>query len=368
MPSRPGRRAVASLLAAAALFLTAACGGSTDTPGGIDISSGSHHLNLVAFSAGKPAFDVEIPLFRKTHPDIGFSQSYGASGDQSRKVVRHVPVDVVNFSVQPDVTRDVSAGLIDKNWESARPNKSVPFTSLVVIVVRQGNPKGIHDWADLLKPGVDVITPNPASSGSAKWNLMAPYAAASDGGRNPKAGQAFLKELIGKHIHISPSSGRDATTAFEAGQGDVLLSYESEAVMLQKQNKKAGLAPVEYLIPPQSIRIDLPVTVVNSSRDLAAANTFVDFLYTAQAQRALPAGGFRPVDPAIIAQTRDEFAAQPQFLWTVEQLGAELGKGTAGKTVSGKRLTKDLTGWPAVDNALFSANGVVTKLYQAGGQ
>lgn len=366
MLSRPRRRAVVILLTAASALIVAACGGSTDVPHGIDISSGSQHLNLVAFSSAKPAFDVEIPLFRKSHPDIGFSQSYGASGDQSRKVVRHVPVDVVNFSVQPDVTRDVSAGLIDKNWETARPDKSVPFTSLVVIVVRKGNPKGIHDWADLLKPGVDVVTPNPASSGSAEWNLMAPYAAESDGGKNPKAGAAYLKELITKHIHVRPGSGRDATTAFEAGQGDVLLSYESEALMLQKQNKAAGLAPVEYLIPPQSFRIDLPVTVVNTSKSLAAANTFVDFLYSAAAQRALPTGGFRPTDPAIIAQTKAEFPEQPQYLWTVEQLGAQLGKGTAGTTVSGKKLTKDLTGWPAVVNTLFSAKGVVTKLYGGG--
>lgn len=354
-----------ALLLAAVL---AACGGSTDEPGGIDISSGSRHLNLVAFSAAKPAFDQLIPLFRKEHPDIGFSQSYGASGDQSRKVVRHVPVDVVNFSVEPDVTRDVKAGLIDDDWDTVHPNHGVPFTSAVVMVVRQGNPKGIHDWSDLLKPGVDVVTPNPASSGSAKWNLMAPYAWASDGGRNPQAGVDFVKKLIKQHTHVSPNSGRDATTAFQAGQGDVLLSYESEAVMLQKQNKAAGLKPVEYFIPPQSFRIDLAVATVNTSTDAAAAKDFVTFLYSDAAQRALPTAGFRPVVPAVVAQTAGQFTAQPQKLWTTDELGAELGRGTAGKTVSGKKLTKDLKGWPAVDAALFGDKGSISKIYTSGGK
>lgn len=351
-------------MAIALASLLAACGGgSTDVPHGVDISSGKYHVNLVAFSAAKPAFDVAIPLFRKTNPDVGFSQSYGASGDQSRKVARHVPVGVVNFSVQPDVTRDVKAGVIDSGWEKAHPNNSVPFTSLVVIVVRPGNPKGIHDWSDLLKPGVDVVTPNPASSGSAKWNLLAPYSAESNGGKEPAKGLDYVKKLVSQHTTISPSSGRDATAAFQSGQGDVLLSYESEAVMLQRQNIKDHKPVAEYFIPPQTFRIDLPVATVKTADDREAAERFVNFLFSTDAQRALPDAGFRAVDPTIAAETAGKFASQPQQVWTVDQLGAELGKGTAAKNKG-----KDLKGWPAVDAALFGDKGAITAAYKAGGK
>jgi sulfate/thiosulfate-binding protein len=360
VPHRRRRTQVLGALLAALSLVVAACGGgSTDVPHGVDISSGSRHVNLIAFSAAKPAFDALIPLFRKDHPDIGFRQSYGASGDQSRKVARHVPADVVNFSVQPDVTRVVKAGLIDKNWETAHPNNSVPLSSVVVIVVRPGNPKGIHDWNDLLRPGIDVVTPNPASSGSAKWNLLAPYAAVSNGGKDPKKGVDFVRKLITDHTTISPSSGRDATAAFDAGQGDVLLSYESEAVMLRKQNRADGKRPAEYFIPPETFRIDLPVATVKTSDDRAAADEFLNFLFSAQAQRALPAAGFRPTDKAIAAETASAFPARIDHLWTIAELGAQLGQGTAAKNGG-----KDLKGWPAVDKALFSDNGAITVAYQ----
>ncbi|MET9329321.1 sulfate ABC transporter substrate-binding protein [Tsukamurella sp. NPDC003166] len=346
-----------------AVVLTACGGGSTDVPHGVDISSGRYQVKLVAFATPKPVFDQTIPLFRESNPDIGFSQSYGASGDQSRKVARHVPADVVNLSVAPDVTRIVKAGLIDKDWEKAYPRKSVPFTSVVAVVVRPGNPKGIHDWADLLKPGVEVVTPNPASSGSAKWNLLAPYAALSNGGQDPAKGLAFVKELIRDHTKVSPGSGRDATAAFQSGQGDVLLSYESEAVLLQRQSVKDGTPKPEYFIPPQSFRIDLPVAVVKTSEAPDAAKKFVDFLFSPEAQRAIPASGFRSGDPAIAAETAHLFSAQPQRLWTIEELGAVLGKGTAAKNNG-----KDLTGWPAVDAALFGDKGTIAAAYKNGGK
>ncbi|ADG79378.1 Sulfate ABC transporter, periplasmic sulfate-binding protein OS=Tsukamurella paurometabola (strain ATCC 8368 / DSM / CCUG 35730 / CIP 100753 / JCM 10117/ KCTC 9821 / NBRC 16120 / NCIMB 702349 / NCTC 13040) OX=521096 GN=Tpau_2780 PE=3 SV=1 [Tsukamurella paurometabola] len=356
-------RAQGIVVIALSLLLAACGGGSTDVPHGADISSGRYQVNLVGFAAAKPAFDVAIPLFRATNPDVGFSQSYGASGDQSRKVARHVPADVVNFSVQPDVTRDVKAGVIDKTWEKAYPYDSVPFTSLVAVVVRPGNPKNIRDWKDLLKPGVEVVTPNPASSGSAKWNLLAPYAALSDGGKNPKQGLDFVKELIRDHTTVSPGSGRDATAAFDSGQGDVLLSYESEAVLMQRQNKADGKPPVEYLFPPQTFRIELPVAVVNTAQDPDAAERFVKFLFTPEAQRALPESGFRASDPEVAAATSGLFGAQPQQVWTIKQLGAELGKGTAAKNNG-----KDLAGWPAVDAALFGEKGTIAAAYKSGGK
>jgi sulfate/thiosulfate transport system substrate-binding protein len=344
-----------------------ACGaGSTDEPGGVDISSGSRHLNLVAYAVPKPGFDVIIPAFRATDAghDIGFSQSYGASGDQSRKVARHVPADVVNFSVEPDITRLVKEGVVDEDWKKQAPNNSTPFGSVVALVVRKGNPKNIRDWDDLLKPGVQVVTPNPGSSGSAKWNLLAPYAAKSDGGRNSQAGLDYVAELVRDHVTVVPKSGREATTAFEQGQGDVLISYENEAIMLDRANASSPAdQQVEYVIPPQTFKIENPVAVVNTSTDKAGAKAFVDFLFTPEAQRLWASEGFRPVLPDIVTQTADEFPGDIAKLWTIKELGAVLGEGTAEKNDG-----KDLTGWKAVDSALFGSKGDITKIYNSGGR
>lgn len=339
------RRATSLLVASTLAGVLVACGGgSTDTPGGLDISSGDRHLNLVAYAVPKPGFDVIIPAFRATPEGagIGFSQSFGASGDQSRKVARGLPTDVVNFSVTPDVTRLVKAGVVDEDWEAQAPNGSVPFGSVVAFVVRQGNPKNIRDWSDLLQPGVSVVTPNPGSSGSAKWNLLAPYAAASRGGLDPERGLDYLRQLVRDHVSILPKSGREATTAFEQGQGDVLISYENEAIMLQRHNESLPEDQrVDYVIPPQTFKIENPVAVVNTSDDLPAARAFVSFLFTPQAQRLWAQEGFRPVDPAIIAETAGDFPGVIDRLWTVEDLG----------------------GWKRIDSELFGSTGAITQVY-----
>ncbi|MCH5643085.1 sulfate ABC transporter substrate-binding protein [Gordonia sp. ABSL49_1] len=354
-------------LATIATLVSACGGGSTDEPGGVDISSGSRHLNLVAYAVPKPGFDHVIPAFRATPEgaDIGFSASYGASGDQSRKVARHVPADVVNFSVEPDITRLVKAGLVDEDWKKAAPNNSTPFGSVVALVVRKGNPKNIHDWDDLLKPGVEVVTPNPGSSGSAKWNLLAPFAAKSNGGQNIDAGLDYISALVRDHIKVQPKSGREATTAFEQGQGDVLISYENEAIMLNRANATA--APdnqVDYVIPPQTFKIENPVAVVNTTEDRAGANAFLQFLFTPQAQRIWAEQGFRPVLPEVIASTKPLFPGDIAKLWTIKDLGAVLGE-TAPVDDKGKKLT----GWKAVDKVLFdSKSGEITEIYKSGGQ
>jgi len=347
------RRAVRTLVAAAlvcgvALGTTACGGGSTDEPGGLDISSGSRHLNLVAYAVPKPGFDKIIPAFRATPEGqgVGFSQSYGASGDQSRKVARRVPADVVNFSVEPDITRLVKEGVVDEDWKSQAPHNSTPFGSVVALVVRKGNPKNIRDWDDLLKPGVQVITPNPGSSGSAKWNLLAPFAAKSDGGRNPQAGLDYIAKLVRDHIKVQPKSGREATTAFEQGQGDVLISYENEAIMLDRANATTRGEQVEYVVPAQTFKIENPVAVVNTSGDKATAKAFVEFLFTPQAQRLWAQAGFRPVVPSVIAETADKFPGRIDRLWTVADLG----------------------GWKSVDKTLFGAKGAISEIYSTGGK
>lgn len=359
--ARPSRlaRGASALLAALVAVGVAGCGaGSTDHPGGADISSGTVRLNVVAYAVPKPAFDELIPAFRATPAghDVGFSASYGASGDQSRKVARHVPTDVVNFSVAPDVTRLVKAGLVDPGWEKARPHLSTPFGSVVTLVVRKGNPKGIHDWNDLLKPGVEVITPNPGSSGSAKWNLLAPFAALGGGGADRQAGLDFVRSLVRDHITVNPKSGREATTTFEQGQGDVLISYENEAIMLAR---KGG--DVDIVTPPQTFRIDNPVALVSTSENKDAANAFLDFLFTPEAQRIWARQGFRPTDPAALKEAIDGglFAPVAGRLWTIDDVGAALDVAKDGKR---------LQGWAAVDQALFGASGAITKIYDSRGK
>ena len=326
---------LATLAVTGTLSLAACAGGASDVvaqPGSTAAGAGaaSSTINLYAYSVPKVAFDILIPAFQKTTAGAGvqFQQSYGASGDQSRKVAAGAEADFVNFSVEPDVTRLVDAGLVDSNW-NANAHKGIPFGSVVTIVVRKGNPKGIKDWDDLLKPGVEVVTPNPFSSGSAKWNLLAPYAAKSDGGTNKAAGLAYIKSLVSQHVKIQPKSGREATEAFLQGSGDVLLGYENEALFIEKNGD-----PVQHVTPPSTFKIENPAAVLKGSKNLAKATAFNDFLYTAEGQKLLAEAGFRPVDPTVAAAYTAKFPA-PTKLWTIADLGG-------WKTVDGTLFKKDV--------------------------
>lgn len=330
---------VTALAALGATVLTACSGGSSDTVGGGESSGDGSGgtINLYAYAVPKPGFDKLIPAFQATEEgaDVEFQQSYGASGDQSRKVKDGAEADFVNFSVEPDITRLVDAGLVEADWNSG-PYNGIPFGSVVTIVVREGNPKNITDWDDLLQPGLEVVTPNPFSSGSAKWNLLAPYAAKSDGGANPQAGLDYVTTLVNEHVKIQPKSGREATEAFLQGSGDVLLSYENEALFIERNGD-----PVEHVTPPITFKIENPAAVLTNSKNAEKARAFADFLYTPQAQRLWAEAGFRPVDPAVA----EEFAAdfpQPAKLWTIADLG----------------------GWKAVDEQLFKAEtGSIAVIY-----
>ena len=324
---------LATLAVTGTLSLAACAGGSSDVvaqPGSTAAGSATSTINLYAYSVPKVAFDVLIPAFQKTAAGAGvqFQQSYGASGDQSRKVAAGAEADFVNFSVEPDVTRLVDAGLVDSKW-NANAHQGIPFGSVVTIVVRKGNPKGIKDWDDLLKPGVEVVTPNPFSSGSAKWNLLAPYAAKSDGGTNKAAGLAYIKSLVSQHVKIQPKSGREATEAFLQGSGDVLLGYENEALFIEKNGD-----PVQHVTPPSTFKIENPAAVLKGSKNLAKATAFNDFLYTAEGQKLLAEAGFRPVDPTVAAAYASKFPA-PTKLWTIADLGG-------WKTVDGTLFKKDV--------------------------
>ncbi|QXQ15708.1 sulfate ABC transporter substrate-binding protein [Skermania piniformis] len=330
--------AAAALVAIGVLALTACSGGASDTVGESNSAgSGGITLNLYAFAVPKPGFDKVTPAFAETDAGNGVTvqASYGASGDQSRKVRDGARADVVNFSVAPDVTRLVDAGLVDSNW-NADANKGIPFGSVVTLVVRKGNPKGIRNWDDLLQPGVEVVTPNPYSSGSAKWNLLAPYAVKSEGGRNQQAGLDFLDKLVGEHVKVQPKSGREATETFLQGTGDVLISYENEAIFTERNGD-----PVEHVTPPDTFKIENPVAVVKTSEHLAQATAFRDYLFTEPAQKLWAEAGFRPVDPAVAEQFSTDFPT-PQKLWTIDDLG----------------------GWSAVDTDLFAPDtGKISVIY-----
>jgi sulfate transport system substrate-binding protein len=326
-----------ALVAALLALLAAGCGGASDEVGGDapKAASGGTKLSLVAYAVPKVGFDKVIPLFEKTPAGQGvtFSQSYGASGDQSRKVESGLPTDVVNFSVEPDVTRLVKSGQVDDDWNSG-PYKGIPFGSVVTIVTRKGNPKHIQTWDDLLKPGIEVVTPNPFSSGSAKWNLLAPYAEKSQGGQNPEAGLDYLKKLVGEHVKVQPKSGREATETFLQGTGDVLLSYENEALFAERNGDE-----VEHHTPATTFKIENPVAVLNTSKNREKAQAFVDFLYTPEAQKAWAEAGFRPVD----TRFADDFP-KPEKLYTIDDLG----------------------GWSKVNDELFEPEeGTVARIYDA---
>src|SRR5665213_2124207 len=282
MPTR--KVAVALSLLAAALGL-AACGSS---------GGSAKHLTLVAYSTPQSAYETLIPAFQATGEGKGvsFSQSYGPSGEQSRAVANGLHADVVNCSLQPDVEKLVKAGLVSPSWNQNATHGFVT-NSVAVIIVRKGNPKHITGWSDLIKPGVGVVTTNPFTSGSARWNILAAYGAQIKEGKTPAEAQAYLQTLF-HNVVSQDSSARNALQTFLAGRGDALIDYESEAIADQKKG-----APIEYVIPKYTILIQNPVAVVGTSN--ASAQKFVNYLLSPAGQRIWASKGYRPVIPGVAA-------------------------------------------------------------------
>jgi sulfate/thiosulfate transport system substrate-binding protein len=270
-------------------------------------------LTLVAYSTPKDAYGQLISAFQKTAAgkDVSFSQSYGASGEQSRAVAAGLNADIVAFSLEPDITSLVQKKLVPKNWNKNK-YKGMVTRSVVVFVVRDGNPKKIRSWNDLLKPGVQVITPNPFTSGGARWNVMAAYGGALRSGKTKKQAVDYLAKLW-KHVIAQPSSAREGLTTFLSGRGDVFLAYENEAIFAQKKGQS-----VQFVIPKATILIENPIAVTSSSSHKQQANAFVKFLYTTKAQKILAQNGYRPVVPA--AAKGFNFPLRPQ-LFTIKYVG-----------------------------------------------
>jgi sulfate/thiosulfate-binding protein len=312
-----GKRILIALALPVAAVL-GGCGGASDATDGAAAASGGSGekgtLSLVAYSTPQVVYDELIPAFGETAEGEGvsFKTSFGASGDQSRAVEAGQEADVVTFSTEPDMTRLVDAGIVAPTWKDG-PNEGLITTSVVSFVVRKGNPKNIRTWDDLLEPGVEVLTPNPFSSGAAKWNLLAAYGYASDGGKNPQAGLDYVRELITEHVKVQDKSGREALQNFLGGNGDVLLSYEYEAITANKNGEE-----LEYVIPDDTIKIDIDIATTKDAP--AEAEAFLDYVLSEPAQLKFAEWGYRPVNDTVLEANKSRFP-DPPGLFTIEDLG-----------------------------------------------
>jgi sulfate transport system substrate-binding protein len=290
-------------------------------------------LSLVAYSTPREAYEKLIPMFQATPrgKDVSFTQSYGASGDQARAVQAGLKADIVALSLAPDIDTLVRAGLVDPKW-NRQSYRGMVTDSVVVFAVRDGNPKHIRSWDDLLKPGVQVITPNPFTSGGARWNVMAAYGAWRKLGKTKPQAQAKLLQLF-QHVAVQDKSARDALNTFLAGKGDVLLTYENEAISAELAGQE-----VQYVIPRSTILIENPIAVIKTSSNRNAANAFIRFLKTPAAQQVFAGRGYRPILKSVLARNQRKFPVRPgQF--TIDQLG--------------------LGGWTRVQKDFFDPDGGV---------
>jgi sulfate/thiosulfate-binding protein len=294
-------------------------------------------IRLVAYSTPREAYDKLIDDFNDTAAgrDTSFEQSYGASGEQARAVINGLRADVVAFSLEPDMTSLVKAKLVAPTWKNNRYDGMVT-RSVVVFAVRKGNPKKIRTWADLIKPDVDVVTPNVQTSGGAKWNVMAAYGAQRKIGKSHAQSVKYLEKLY-DHVVSQDKSAREALQTFMAGRGDVLLAYENEAIFAQKKNQ-----PIDYVIPKATITIENPIAVTKTSGNKTTANAFLRFLRTKPAQLVFGENGYRPV---LRSAARQFGFPVPKLQFSIKYLG----------------------GWAKVDKRFFDPRtGIVTKIQRRG--
>ena len=321
------RRSVIALAAVAALVAAAvASAAPKDTT-----------LSVIGYSIPTAVFPKLQSAYQATAAGKGvnFTDSFAASEVQSKAVAAGLPADVVNFSELNDMTRLVGTNQVAKTWAGNKYN-GIVSKSVVVFVLRNGNPKHIRNWDDLIKPGVQVVFPNPFSSGGAKWDIMAAYGSQLREGKTPGQAQEYLKTLF-QHNVSQDTSGRNALNTFLSGRGDVLLDYESDAKLAQSQGK-----PVFYLIPKATLQIETPLAATNGSNHVQAQK-FVNWLYTPAAQTIWAQNGFRPVDPAVAKKFKAQFPPRPQ-LFKIGYVG----------------------GWPKVEKQFFDpTTGIVAKIEQS---
>jgi len=292
-------------------------------------------LTLVAYSTPREAYEEIIPLFQSSAEGTGiqFETSFAGSTEQSRAVEGGLPADVLALSLEPDITRLIPIGLVAEDW-NADEYKGMVTDSVVVFITRPGNPKGITSWDSLLEEGVEVITPNPLTSGGARWNIMAAYGAQIEQGKSEEEATEYLRQLFA-HVPVLDKSARESLATFSGGKGDVLLGYENEVITAQQKGEE-----LEYIVPDQTILIENPVAVVTESANPEKATQFVAYLRTPEAQRVFGDKGYRPIVPDVAAEF--DFPT-PAGLFTIADFG----------------------GWADVTTKFFDPNnGVVAQILQ----
>jgi sulfate/thiosulfate-binding protein len=334
--SRATHRRVVGRFLSVALGLTALLVAAVSAA---DARSSDVKLSLVAYSTPAGAFSKIIPAFEATPAGSGvsFKQSYGASGSQAAAVHNGLAADVVNLSLAPDVSVLSQAGLIGTNWNKDKFGGMVT-DSIVVFVVRKGNPKNIKTWNDLIKPGVQVVNANPFTSGGARWNVMAAWGAQIKQHKTPAQANNYLKALF-KNITVQDSSARASLNTFVSGKGDVLLAYENEAIQAQQ----AG-ADIQFVRPSATILIENPIAVLKGTQNPAQAKAFVDFTRSDAAQNIWATYGYRPIVQSVFNKWAKTFPI-PKQLFTIRDV------------VKG--------GWPVVQPKFFDPNTGVVKQIQS---
>lgn len=323
-----------ALVAVGVLTLTG-CGNSSG-------SSSTGTLNVVGFSVMEQANQKVFAAFEKTTAGQGWRVlgSYGASGTERDAVLGGQAADEVHLSLQPDVAKLAAAGKVPANWAD-NATHGICTDSVVVFGVQSGNPKHIQTWDDLLQPGVQIVTPDPGSSGSAKWNLLAAYGAYLKETGSPAGAEADMKRFMA-NVVAWPSSGRDATTAFQNGTGDVLLSYENEVILARQSGQQ-----LDYVDPSTSLLIENPCAVTTGAPSAAA--DFLAFQKSAAGQRLYVETGFRPLPGVDVGQVSVKGAHDPSNPFPAI---ANL------QTIDG-----DFGGWEAANATYFDpTDGILTKL------
>ena len=277
----------------------------------------------------------------KTGQDVTVRQSHGGSGAQARSVIDGVDADVVTLALAADIDAiSQKSGLLPANWATRYPNYSTPYTSTIVFLVRKGNPKGIHDWDDLIKPGVSVITPNPKTSGGARWNYLAAYAYAKKKWGSDDKAKEYLKNLY-NHVPVLDTGARGSTVTFvERGVGDVLISWENEAFLA---TNKLGKGQFEIVVPSVSVLAEPPVAVVDKvalkKGTLDVARAYLQYLYSPEGQDIAAQNYYRPIDKTVAAKYASQFPTIPNLV-----------------------TIRDFGGWDKVQHEQFDNGGVFDQI------
>ena len=333
------RRLFLSAAIALSATLSACSGGAEKKSGAVELTNVSYDPTRELYQAVNPAFAAYWK--QKTGQDVTFRMSHGGSGKQSRAIIDGLEADVATLALAYDIDAIAEKGkLLSADWQKALPDNSAPYTSTIVFLVRKGNPKAIKDWGDLVKPGVQVITPNPKTSGGARWNFLAAWAYGRRAGGSEAAAEDYVKRLFA-NVPVLDSGARGSTTTFvERGIGDVLLAWENEAYLAEKE---LGKGKFQVVVPSISILAEPPVAVISVNAKKhgteEVAKAYLDYLYTPEAQTAIARNFYRPRNPEVAAQFKNQF---PEIALVT--------------------IDKDFGGWGNAQKTYFADGGVFDRI------